>query len=109
MKAHQILLLAASCALSTCDRAVNNAGDDAEWREQQKRARKQADDFDRQTEHVDKLQTKSYEHNRKTDELLKSQEEQNRRFDDLLIKWEEQARRQDAILDAQEKQHGIKK
>lgn len=94
MKALHILLLVASCALSACGRGVTNAANDAAWEEEQKRTRKQMDDYDRQTRHVDELQTKQYE--------------QNRRFDALLNKWEEQSRRQDAILDAMEKQHGIK-
>ena len=95
MKTRHILLLAATCMLSACDRGRSTTSNDAEWQELHKRIRAQIDNFDHQKKREDAIDAKL--------------DQQMERYDKLLDRWQEQTRRHDAILDAMERQQGIKK
>ena len=104
MKSHSpVLLIAACCILSGCDRPAASSGQHAQ------RYQQQMDDYEKGMKRADENLAHMERQTQKADELQARLDEENKRFDKILDKWEEQAKRMDALLGQMEKEHGLKK
>lgn len=96
-KTFALLTLAAAFPLAGCGGLLP---EDASSEEEDEVYQAQLDDYNRQTEHMDRMLSEQ-------EAQLERARQQGDRFDQILTKWEEQNQRMDAILDAREKQVGV--